>query len=531
MEFKIKNNLTNKYDNIDITDTNLHNQLSFYVCGPTIYNDSHIGHARTFITFDMIRRILNNVTNVNYGMNITDIDDKILDRVKILHWKRLINDDNIITNNIKELELYLIGHNFTETEMTPTYEIYKDFITKQEQSFWTDMSNLNNLTPTFVVRVSDIIDDIVLYINELINKEYAYISNGSVYLDTKKYYENYNKNCLHNGEEDDDFSNKDEHNNEKKDPKDFVLWKKAKKYEISFKNIWDNVLGRPGWHIECSTIIKNMFDNKLDIHGGGIDLKFPHHNNEYMQTTAYTNDANWVKYFIHSGHINIGNVKMSQSLNNFMTIKDFLKQYSPRQMRLLVMLHKYDSPLELNDETLKEMTSLDKKIEEFITNLNIIIKNESHLMSKMINEDIKMFNDKKEFYDSYNDAIIDNFNMPLIITIFRQYMKNIYVYMSKIPSKYILETIQIEVYTFLDNFGLDYRTNNITNLTNKDDGLKDIIIEIREKLRTYSNTIAKENKQIKSDLYKITDWIRDVRLPQINLTFQDTKNGTKIINL
>jgi cysteinyl-tRNA synthetase len=538
MELILKNSLTGELDTLNKTKKN--GRLSFYTCGPTVYNDSHIGHARTFITFDIIRRILDMAGyDVFYGMNITDIDDKILNKVKLQHWNKLaskISNTNANTHmNLEQLETFLIENNFSEEEMTPSYEIYKEFITKQEKSFWDDMNALNNLSPTFAIRVSDVIDDITTYINELIKKQFAYVSNGSVYLDTKKYFEKFDKNCLcatHDSDGSNEIwnaSSKDEYSNEKKDQKDFALWKKAKKYEISFNNVWDDTKGRPGWHIECSVMINKIFGGHLDIHGGGIDLKFPHHNNEYIQTTAYTENPDWVTYFLHSGHLNNAGIKMSQSLGNFTTIKQFLSKYTSRQARLLVMLHKWDGPLDLNDDTLKEMMELDNKIVEFFTHVEFMISKGSRLISKFSEADNELNIDTTEFTELINIAIKDNFNTPLIIKSLREYINKIYIYMSNPePSKYLLENIYIDMFTFLDKLGLDYKKKKESNI---DEELKQVIIDIREKLRNYTNTIPKENKQTKKEIYEITDWIRDVRLPQLNLTFQDTKNGTKIINI
>lgn len=233
-------------------------------------------------------------------MNITNIDDKIINR----------------SNEV--------GEEFFE------------FAKKWENDFFEDMKALNVELPDSITRVSEFVEQIKKFIQVLINRGYAYESNGSVYFDTKNYREShaYGKlapdkvgdlELLKEGEG--SRSNAD-HDNEKKTPFDFVLWKKSKPGEPKWESEWGE--GRPGWHIECSVMADTILGYPIDMHTGGIDLKFPHHENEIAQTEGYHDDKQWVNYFVHSGHLHIDGMKMSKSLKNFIKIKTMVKKYSAR---------------------------------------------------------------------------------------------------------------------------------------------------------------------------------------------------------
>lgn len=202
--------------------------------------------------------------------------------------------------------------------------------------FWNDMKSLNVLFPTFVTRVTDVIPDIIEYIQNILGKGYAYESNGSIYFNTQSFsIPDFHK--LSHGENDIDKK----FISDKMNQKDFALWKNVDDKEIiAYDSPWGK--GRPGWHIECSVMIHKMFNSKLNIHGGGVDLKFPHHYNELLQTAAFTQNINWVDKFYHVGHLNINGEKMSKSKNNFITIKDCLKNRTISQIRLMFMLIDWD---------------------------------------------------------------------------------------------------------------------------------------------------------------------------------------------
>lgn len=277
-------------------------------------------------------------------MNITDIDDKII-------------------NKSNELQ-----------------EDFDQFAKRNEKEFWQDMASLNVQLPDEIVRVSEYIPEIIAYIQKIIENGYAYESNGSVYFEINKFTENGhycygkldpsaigNEELLKEGE----GVLAGDTTAEKRSPKDFALWKASKPGEPKWPSPWGE--GRPGWHVECSAMAHEAFQgqNPVDIHSGGIDLKFPHHENELAQSEGYYCKKQWINYFIHYGHLHIDGMKMARSLKNFTTIQELLKHQSGRQVRLLFILHQYD--VEMNyfpDTAWEHVEAKDKFIKEWFLTVN-----------------------------------------------------------------------------------------------------------------------------------------------------------------
>ena len=456
--------------------------INWYCCGPTIYNDSHLGHARTYIIFDsMIRFLRSQNVKINYGMNITDIDDKIVKKVhemeNILEHKQQIKDT------------------------------YNHFIKVQENSFWTDLEKLNIIKPDKILRVSNVIPEIINFIEKLISNNYAYVSNGSVYFSTSTYLSKFSS--IMSNSNDGDNSVKNTFNSEKNHPNDFALWKAEKETDISWKSPWG--YGRPGWHIECSVMMDKMFSDKIDVHSGGIDLKFPHHHNEYLQTTAFYEKENLIKCFVHSGHLHINKEKMSQSLGNFITIKNFLKNNNANTMRLLFLLGNWSGPLDLTDESLNIAKSYDKIYKTFLNNLEFYGKN--------IKEDIE-----SNQYDNFKERIIqelsNNFNTIEVVKIVQEFITkvNIDYKENKIDS---ISKIK-DIFNFvLDIFGLKYEREINENNSNIEQYIESII-QIRNEIRYAAK--LETNKESKKRLFGITDKIRDEILPNLGIKLEDT-NG------
>ncbi|KAL6447973.1 hypothetical protein ACFW04_000192 [Cataglyphis niger] len=300
------------------------NVLKWYMCGPTVYDSAHIGHATTYIRSDIIRRILSNYFNIDVllVMGITDIDDKII---------------------------------------KCSIESNKDFKTLSkhfETEFYADMNKLNICEPYLYCRVTDYIPQIIYFVKELLARNYGYVTkDGSVYFDTRKY-NKYGKLATPITD-----AVKSQHL-DKKSVLDFALWKATKDNEPSWKCPWGH--GRPGWHIECSAIASAVFGNSVDIHSGGIDLAFPHHENEEAQSCCYHNVDQWVNYWLHCGHLNlIGDVKMSKSLNNTISIQNYLEKYSANHLRMLCLLSHYRNGIEFSDEIMQNAVSITKKFDNF----------------------------------------------------------------------------------------------------------------------------------------------------------------------
>lgn len=287
------------------------NEVGFYVCGVTVYDYCHLGHARAYIVFDMILRYLRESGyQVRYIRNITDIDDKIIKRSQ--------------ENNESWFDL-------TERFISAMHE---------------DFNALNILLPDLEPKATDYIPEMLALIQTLMDKGYAYIApNGDIYYNVEKF-ESYG--CLsHRNIDDLRAGARIELNAAKQNPLDFVLWKMAKPGEPSWPSSWGD--GRPGWHIECSAMSLKNLGQTFDIHGGGPDLKFPHHENERAQSEA-ANDKKFVNTWMHAGYLQINKEKMSKSLGNFLTIRDFLKNYHPEILRYFCLISHYRSPVEFTND-------------------------------------------------------------------------------------------------------------------------------------------------------------------------------------
>ncbi len=288
-------------------------KVAMYVCGPTVYNFFHIGNARPFMMFDILRRYLEyQGLDVTYVQNFTDVDDKIINRA---------NEDGVDSLEISERYIE---------------EYFKD----------ADALGINRAT--FHPKVTDTIPEIIAFIKVLISKGFAYESAGDVYFDTSRFrtYGQLSKQSI----EDLDAGSRVEISELKKNPIDFALWKACKPGEPFWESPWGN--GRPGWHIECSAMSNKFLGETIDIHAGGADLVFPHHENEIAQSEAYSGKP-YVHYWLHNGYINIDNEKMSKSKGNFFTVRDILNDYEPEVVRFFMIQAQYRSPVNFSRELIE----------------------------------------------------------------------------------------------------------------------------------------------------------------------------------
>ena len=296
-------------------------QVRIYVCGPTVYDSCHVGHARSVVVFDVVVRYLRNVDyQVTYVRNFTDVDDKIINRANRLGM-----------DAIQLAEKYI-------------------------REFHRDMDALNVMRADQEPRVTEHIDDIIEIISNLVEKKAAYLVDGDVFYAV----ETFNEYGKLSGRKLADMvaGSRVEINENKRNPFDFVLWKAAKPGEPSWPSPWGE--GRPGWHIECSAMSGRFLGETFDIHGGGKDLIFPHHENEIAQSEA-AHGKPFARYWMHNGFVNIDNEKMSKSLDNFLMIKDILQSYHPETVRLFLLSSHYRSPIDFSDQNLKESEkALDK---------------------------------------------------------------------------------------------------------------------------------------------------------------------------
>ena len=312
----LTNNLTNQKEKFVSKNDN---SVGMYVCGPTVYDDPHIGNARPIVIFDILFKILKSkFPSVTYVRNITDVDDKII---------KSSNDKKISISDL------------TETVI---------------KSFDEDCNYLNCEAPTQQPKATEHIDLMIEMISKLIKKDFAYENNKHVYFEVKKF-EDYGK--LSNKKLEDLIAgSRVEVSDNKKNSEDFVLWKPSLENEPSWNSPWGK--GRPGWHLECSAMSKKFLGNEFDIHGGGIDLIFPHHENEIAQSRCANNTKVFANYWLHNAFITMSNEKMAKSQGNILKIKDFRKKVSGQVLRLALISAHYKQPLDWNDKLLEDCQNM-----------------------------------------------------------------------------------------------------------------------------------------------------------------------------
>ncbi|XP_032102097.1 probable cysteine--tRNA ligase, mitochondrial [Sapajus apella] len=350
---------------------------SWYSCGPTVYDHAHLGHACSYVRFDIIRRILTKVfgCNIVMVMGITDVDDKIIKRA---------NEMNISPASLASL---------------------------YEEDFKQDMAALKVLPPTVYLRVTENIPQIVSFIEGIIAGGHAYsTAKGNVYFDLKSRGDKYGKLVSVApgpvGEPAD---------SDKRHPSDFALWKAAKPQEVFWSSPWGP--GRPGWHIECSAIASMVFGSQLDIHSGGIDLAFPHHENEIAQCEVFHQCEQWGNYFLHSGHLHVKGKeeKMSKSLKNYITIKDFLKTFSPDIFRLFCLRSSYRSAIDYSDSAMLQAQQLLLGLGSFLEDARAYMKGQ--LACGSVRE-VMLWERLSSTKRAVRAALADDFDTPRVVDAF-----------------------------------------------------------------------------------------------------------------
>ena len=366
---RIYNSLTDKLEEFKPLKEG---QVSMYVCGPTVYNYVHIGNMRPVITFDMIRNYLEYLGyKVTYASNFTDINPKIIAAAKTLEITEREVANKFIKAYLDDLAAYECGR----IDYHPTV-----------------LENLNNIYD---------------FITKLLEKGYAYEVEGDVYFRVSKI-KDYG--CLSNNSlEELESGARVEVDEKKEDPLDFALWRKSLDGE-HFDSPWGP--GIPGWHTECVVMINSLFGSKIDIHGGGVDLKFPHHENEIAQSMAL-NDNHLANYWIHNGHINVEGVKMSKSLGNFILAKDFIKNHKPNVIKLAMFKTHYRLPFNIKEELLNECNLINDKIYNSLKQANLLIQINNLEVNKITKD------------DNINKIMDEDFNTPNLITYLLELVKEL----------------------------------------------------------------------------------------------------------
>jgi cysteinyl-tRNA synthetase len=357
-------------------------KVMIYLCGPTVYDLPHIGHARTLIIFDIITRYLTyRGYKVKYIVNITDIDDKIITRAQ-------------------------------ESNVAP-----KNLARKFERIFIEDMETLNATLVNAYPRVSDNIPEIIEIVQGLIEKAYAYQVDGDVYFEVTKS-PSYGK-LSHQSLDDMRAGARVAVDERKRNPADFAVWKNSKTGEPFWESPFGK--GRPGWHIECSALSMKYLSEQFDIHGGGRDLIFPHHENEIAQSEAYTGRIPVVRYWLHTGFLTIDGVKMSKSLGNFITVRDLLKEYDVNAFRLFIASTHYRSPIDYSEKALIQAVRGLKRVFEALDNLRqgILIGDQG----VEADEDKRVSAEVKAVHQRFLKAMDTDFNTPEALSEFFRLVK------------------------------------------------------------------------------------------------------------
>jgi len=439
-------------------------RVRMYVCGPTCYAAGHLGHARTYIAFDIIRRYLEyKGYKVKFVMNITDVHD------------------DIIKAALKEkTDIFSLGNKYT-----------KLFLEEQEK--------LGIKKADVYPRVTEHIEKIIKFIQGLENKGFAYEKDGSVYFDVSKF-KDYGKLSGIKLKKAKTGTRVQTDKYEREEACDFVLWKKAKPGEPSWKSPWGK--GRPGWHIECSVMVKNHLGEQIDIHGGARDLIFPHHDNEIAQTEALTGKKPFVKYWLHAGMLNINGQKMSKSLGNYIEIGDVLKKWNPRIIRIFVASSHYQSDVDWSEKNLLQAQESLERIDEFIGKLKAQ-KPKAKIIISVIKPVLKA---KKQF----EEAMDDDFNTPRALAAIFELIREINPLLDKnqigrTQTKKIFECLKEINKVF--NFLFPYEKEEIPQIVKA-------LVKERERLRKEKKWAQADEarKKIKELGFELKDTISDVTI-------------------
>ncbi|XP_038162800.1 cysteine--tRNA ligase, cytoplasmic isoform X1 [Cyprinodon tularosa] len=592
------------------------NRVTWYCCGPTVYDASHMGHARSYISFDILRRILRDYFkyDVFYCMNITDIDDKIIKRARQNHLldqyrekqpkaAKILQDvlsarvpfqeqlvsttdpdkkemlerlDAAVTSALQPLQ-GAMEKNAADEVLQPlaqvllekSKDLLSEWLDKQfgsqvtensifsvlpkywEGEFHKDMEALNVLPADVLTRVSEYVPEIVEFVEKVVSNGYGYESNGSVYFDTQKFdsspQHSYAKlvpeavgdqKALQEGEG--DLSISADRLSEKKSQNDFALWKASKPGEPSWDSPWGK--GRPGWHIECSAMAGSILGESMDIHGGGFDLRFPHHDNELAQSEAFFENDHWVRYFLHTGHLTIAGCKMSKSLKNFITIKDALAKNTARQLRLAFLMHSWKDTLDYSSNTMESAVQYEKFLNEFFLNVKDILRAPTDLTSRFEKWEAAEIELNNSFYDrksAVHQALCDNVDtrgameeMRLLVSHSNSYIAG--RKSSKLrPNRLLLESIASYLTNMLKIFGAIEGSDFIgfpvggqtVDLESTVMPYLAVLSDFRENVRR----IAREQKV--TALLQLCDVVRDDTLPELGVRLEDHEGQPTVVKL
>lgn len=443
-------------------------KVKMYVCGPTVYNFIHLGNARPFTVFDTLRRYFEyRGYEVTYIQNFTDVDDKIIKR----SHEEGISPEEVAEKYIKE--------------------------------YFIDCDGLGIKRATVHPQVTDNIENIIVFVQDLIDKGYAYEAGGDVLFRTRKFKE-YGK-LSHQNIEELELGARIDVDDKKEDPLDFVLWKAKKEGEPGWQSPWGE--GRPGWHIECSVMSNRYLGNTIDIHAGGQDLQFPHHENEIAQSEC-RNGHTFARYWMHNGYINVDGEKMSKSLGNFFTVRDISEKYDLGLVRFFLLATQYRNPVNFSDTVLEQAKVGLERLTNARDNAEFILGNLDDSGLRDEEKDLAAGLDK--YRDRFIEAMDDDLNTADAISVIFELAKFMNTNISDQSSK---EFVQLNLDIFNELTG-------VLNIANKSVEEDDSLSQKVEDL------IAKRAQAKKEKNFALADQIRD-ELAAMGIAIEDTRQGVK----
>ncbi|KAG7660656.1 CYR1 [[Candida] subhashii] len=625
------------YNSLTRTKNDFHTikpgHITWYSCGPTVYDNSHMGHARNYVSTDICRRILQDYFgfNIKFIQNVTDIDDKIIIAARQQYlFEQHVSDvykqvNNELLSKSKEYLASYIGKNlpeFTgssiETEFIPwvdsiqnIQEIIKekpkfpmyikaartahesiygktnelsleqflanikdvamphldkelgDTVTdpsvfRKLPAYWEkryneDMARLNVLPPSITTRVSEYIPDIIEFVDKIVENGYAYrTEDGSVYFDTVKYEHSHHAYAKLQPWNKGDLSLIDDGEgslstgHSKKNPADFALWKASKPGEPSWDSKWGK--GRPGWHIECSVMASDMTGETMDIHSGGIDLCFPHHDNELAQSEAYFDNKQWVNYFMHNGHLHIQGQKMSKSLKNFITIDEALNDFSSRQLRLVFALTPWEKPLDFKDSLISEVKAMESTFSKFFTNVRALNSDYKHkvdegqfISRKISKYERQLYDDLTTAQDEVDIAFNDNLSSSQALRSIQDLVSksNNYIQLTATGTTElrieVLLSITNWIVKVLDILGFETRSDRLgwIDVSSSEDSTgsaEDIALPYVKALSLFRDSVRNLaiNKSDLNEFLKASDAIRS-QLINLGVSLDDRPDGSALV--
>ncbi|SMN19749.1 similar to Saccharomyces cerevisiae YNL247W Cysteinyl-tRNA synthetase [Maudiozyma saulgeensis] len=597
--------------------------VSWYSCGPTVYDASHMGHARNYVSIDINRRIMSEYFgyDIKFVQNVTDIDDKIIIRARQNFLfdnftKDVANIDESIVSKVTDATMAYIVKNLNDqlpsidefdkwaaslnvedekmknpkfpmhttavsnaisalkenrSDVTKFFNLSKDVLVpvldkelgatvndpevfrklpaSWENDYNNDMAQLNVLPPSVTTRVSEYVPEIVEFVQRIIDNGYGYATDdGSVYFDTVSFDSSdkhsyakcqpWNKGQLDLIE--DGEGSLSTNTKEKKSKNDFALWKASKPGEPEWESPWGK--GRPGWHIECSVMASDVLGSQIDIHSGGIDLAFPHHDNELAQSEACFDNEQWINYFLHTGHLHIEGQKMSKSLKNFITIKEALNNYSARQLRLVFASAQWNNQLDFKESLVNEVKSLETSFNNFFQNVRALQSDNSHkqegmshnISKKLTSLETKLLQDLQSTQEKVDIAFCDNLATAQAIKALSDLVTITNSYISSVGNDLKIEPV-LDICKYITKIlsiiGFQARPDNLgwVNASGSDKSagsLEEVAMPYVKVLSTFRDNVRSMaiEKAALSEFLKLTDSVRDNDLLKLNISLDD-RNG------